>query len=343
VLLTAVVLGGGAYALGLRAGSAAAVGLALALSSTAVVMRVLEEQQANTSPSGRLSFSVLLAQDLALIPILFGLAAISSRYEADFTTQLLRTYVPAALIMGGMILGSRLLLRPLLRIAARAQSRELFIAACLFVVLVTGLLAESAGLSMALGAFVAGLLLAETEYQREVEVTLDPFKGLFLGAFFLSVGIQLNIGVLLREPLLILGVVAAMMAVKLVLVAGLARLFGAPLSVALQSGMLLAAGGEFAFVILGAAGGADLIEPGPAQIALVAATLSMFTIPIWAWLAQRLGSFATKRSARPRSATHPSRRTRKTPRRRCWWWATAGWPAGLGDAATARPALPSPR
>ena len=297
VLICAVLIGGVGYLAGARLGAAVTIGLALALSSTAIVMRVLEERGSHTTPSGRLSFSVLLAQDLALIPILFGIAAVAGRYEADFSEQLLGTYVPAALIMAGMILGSRLLLRPLLGLAARSKSRELFVAACLFVVLVTGALAQAAGLSMGLGAFVAGLLLAETEYHREVEVTLDPFKGLFLGAFFLSVGIQLNLGLLLREPLLVLGVVLGMMLLKAAVITGLARLFGAPLGVALQSGMLLAAGGEFAFVILSGAQAADLIEPGPAQLALVAATLSMFTIPLWAWLADKLGKLASHQAA----------------------------------------------
>ena len=297
VALTALVIGWAGHLAGLRLGSAATLGAALALSSTAIVMRVLEERGADRSPSGRLSFSVLLAQDLALIPILFGIGAVAGRYEADFGAHLLRTYAPAVAILAILVLGGRLLLRPLLRIAAKAQSRELFIAASLFVVLVTGLVAQAGGISMAMGAFIAGLLLAETEYHREVEVALDPFKGLFLGAFFLSVGLQLDLGLIGREPLLVVGGALALMAVKALLITGLARLLGASLSVALQSGMLLAAGGEFAFVILGAAQGVDLIEREPAQLALAIATLTMFTIPLWAMAAERLARVAeTRRS-----------------------------------------------
>ena len=298
VVVTAAVIGAAGYLAGLRLGSAVTLGLALALSSTAIVLRVLEERGAAHSASGRLSFSVLLAQDLALIPILFGMGAVVGRTEADFFTHLLRTYAPAVVFLAALILGGRLLLRPLLRIAARAQSRELFIAASLFVVLVTGLAAQAGGVSMALGAFIAGLLLAETEYHHEVEVALDPFKGLFLGAFFLSVGLQLDLGLIGREPVLVFGGALALIAVKALLVTALARAFGASVSVALQCGLLLAAAGEFAFVILSAAQTADLIEREPAQLALVTATLTMFAIPLLALLAGRLARTTARRAGR---------------------------------------------
>jgi hypothetical protein len=184
----------------------------MALSSTAIVLPVLEEREEQQTPSGRLSFAVLLAQDLALVPILFGIGALAGRGEEGFADQLLGRVVPVAVVFAILIASGPLILRPLLKAAARAATRELFVAACLLVVLVTGLVAQSAGLSMALGAFIAGLLLAETEYQREIQVTIDPFKGLFLGAFFLAVGIELDLGLIAREPLVVLGAAAALIA-----------------------------------------------------------------------------------------------------------------------------------
>jgi len=205
VMVTAGAIAGVGLLFGLPVPTAGVLGAALALSSTAVVLPVLEEREAQDTASGRLSFSVLLAQDLALVPILFGIGALAGRNELDFGEQLLRTFVPVAIVFAVLIASGPLILRPLLRAAARARTRELFIAACLLVVLVTGLVAQAAGLSMALGAFIAGLLLAETEYRDEVEVTLDPFKGLFLGAFFLVVGINLDLAVLVERPAAVLG------------------------------------------------------------------------------------------------------------------------------------------
>jgi CPA2 family monovalent cation:H+ antiporter-2 len=297
VVVTATVIGGIAYLFGLTPGASAALGLALALSSTAIVLPVLEENEAEQTASGRLSFAVLLAQDLALVPILFVLGAATDRNEAGFMSQLIGVLVPVAVVFAILIASGRLLLRPVLKAAASVRTRELFVAACLFVVLVTGLIAQAGGLSMALGAFIAGLLLAETEYQREVQVTIDPFKGLFLGAFFLSVGIELDVGAIVEEPLLIFGLAAGLVVLKAAIITGLARLFGASLPTALQTGLVLGAGGEFAFVILSAALGADLIEPGIAEVAVVTATLTMFSIPVLAWAGQRIGRAAEAKNA----------------------------------------------
>lgn len=293
--VTAAAVAGVAAALGLPLSAAVVLGLALALSSTAVVLPVLAERESHDTPSGRLSFAVLLAQDLALVPILFGIGALSSRGEAGFAAELLGKFAPVAVVFGALIVSGPLILRPLLAAAARAKSRELFVAACLLVVLVTGLIAQSAGLSMGLGAFIAGLLLAETEYQREIEVTIDPFKGLFLGAFFLAVGIELDLGLVAREPLLILGAAGLLVAGKATIIFGLARLFGASVPTALQTGLVLGAGGEFAFVILEAAAGADLIAPALEELAIVTATLTMFAIPLLAWTGERIGRAAQAR------------------------------------------------
>jgi CPA2 family monovalent cation:H+ antiporter-2 len=185
----------------------------------------------------------------------------------------------------------------MLKAAAGAHTRELFVAACLLVVLVTGLVAQAGGLSPALGAFIAGLLLAETEYQHEVEVTLAPFKGLFLGAFFLVVGINLDLGLIAREPLVILGSAILLVAGKALILFGLARLFGASPATAIQTALVLGAGGEFAFVILTQAREAQFVGPRLESLAVVTATLTMFAIPLLAWAGGRIGRTAEIRAA----------------------------------------------
>ena len=278
--------------LGLPLPTAVVLGAALGLSSTAVVLPVLEEREAQDTASGRLSFAVLLAQDLALVPILFGMGALAGRDEVDFGQQLLRTFAPVAVVFGALIASGPLILRPLLKAAAKSGTRELFVAACLLVVLVTGLVAQAAGLSMALGAFIAGLLLAETEYQHEVEVTLAPFKGLFLGAFFLAVGIDLDLGLIVERPAVIFGAVALLVIGKAAILFVLARLFGAARHTAIQTALVLGAGGEFAFVILTAALDAQFVGPRLEGLAVVTATLSMFTIPLLAWAGERIARAA---------------------------------------------------
>ncbi len=292
VTVTTAAIGAVGVLLGLPLPTAGVLGAALALSSTAIVLPVLEEREAQDTASGRLSFAVLLAQDLALVPILFGMGALAGRNELDFGEQLLRTFVPVAAVFALLIASGPLILRPLLKAAARSGTRELFVAACLLVVLVTGLVAQAAGLSMALGAFIAGLLLAETEYQHEVEVTLAPFKGLFLGAFFLAVGIDLDWGVMAERPGVLLGAVAALVAGKALILFVLARLFGAATHTAVQTALVLGAGGEFAFVILSVALDAQFLGPRLEELAVATATLSMFTIPVLAWAGERIGRAA---------------------------------------------------
>ena len=179
--------------------AAAALGAALALSSTAIVMPLLAEAKRQHSQAGRATFAVLLFQDLAVAPILITLTVVGGQADG-FSPRLLLAFVPAALGLVLIVVAGRLLLRPMLSSVVRAKSEELFMAACLLVVIGAGLLSALTGLSMALGAFIAGLLLAETEYRHEVEVTIDPFKGLLLGLFFLSVGIGLDLSLLARLP-----------------------------------------------------------------------------------------------------------------------------------------------
>lgn len=270
--------------------AAVAIGAALALSSTAMVMPLLAESKRQHSQAGRATFAVLLFQDLAVAPILITLTVIGSRGGGDlFSPKMLLTFAPAALGLLALVVFGRLLLRPMMKSVARAKSEELFMAASLLIVIGAGLVAALTGLSMALGAFVAGLLLAETEYRHEVEVTIEPFKGLLLGLFFLSIGIGLDLSLLLQKPVLILGMAVGALVLTGGVVFALGLLFGLKPRKALEAGMLLAAGGEFAFVILDTAMNSGLVDRGTGRTVLVASTLTMFCIPALAALGARLG------------------------------------------------------
>jgi len=269
---------------------ATAVGAALALSSTAIVMPSLVENRRQHSAAGRAAFSVLLLQDLAVAPILVTLAILGGRSAEQLSPRLLLTFAPALIGVLVLLAAGRWLLRPMLRSVAKAKSEELFMAACLLVVIGAGVVAALTGLSMALGAFIAGLLLGETEYRHEVEVTIEPFKGLLLGLFFLSVGIGLDLSLLVSSPLFIFGMAIGLIGLKAATIFGLARLFRLPARAALETGLLLAAGGEFAFVIMEAAMGAQIVDQAVGRSVLVAATLSMMLIPPLALLGARIGA-----------------------------------------------------
>jgi monovalent cation:H+ antiporter-2, CPA2 family len=290
VALSLAATAGAALMLGQPLGAAAAIGAALALSSTAIVMPILAEQKRQHSLAGRATFSVLLFQDLAVAPILVTLTLLGRRGGAPaLSPDLLLAFAPAVLGIVGLLVVGRLVLRPMLRSVARAKSEELFVAACLLVVIGAGLVSAFAGLSMALGAFIAGLLLAETEFRHEVQVTIEPFKGLLLGLFFLSIGIGLNVPLLLARPLEVLGAAGGLTAVNGAVVFTLAKLFRLRTRAAAEAALLLAGAGEFAFVILGQAMDQKLVDRMTGQALQVAATLSMVAIPFLAALGARIG------------------------------------------------------
>ncbi|MEW5685878.1 MAG: cation:proton antiporter [Pseudomonadota bacterium] len=289
VLLCLTATAVGAYLTGMSPPAALALGAALALSSTAIVMPILAEQKRQHSQAGRATFSVLLFQDLAVAPILVTLTLMDRRGGEGPVTALLLSLVPAVIGLAVLFVLGRVLLRPMLRSVARARSEELFLAASLLVVVGAGLVSALAGLSMALGAFVAGLLLAETEFRHEVEVRVEPFKGLLLGLFFISVGIGLNVPLLLDRPATILGVAVGLLALNTLVIFCLARAFGLKSRSAIEAALLLAGAGEFAFVILGQAMNQDLVDRTTGETVLVAATLSMFAIPMLSQLSLRLG------------------------------------------------------
>jgi CPA2 family monovalent cation:H+ antiporter-2 len=280
-------LGGVAWALGQPPVAALVIGAALTLSSTAIAVPVLVERKRLHSEGGRATFSVLLFQDLAVAPILITLA-ILGRGDGVFRLSDLLALGPAALGLGAIVLFGRLALRPMMRSVAKAKSEEMFMAACLLVIIGAGLVSALSGLSMALGAFVAGVLLAETEYRHEVEVKIEPFKGLLLSLFFVSLGIRLDLSLLVASPILVLGVAVGLVVVKAVMVVGLGKLFGLSNRAAIETALTLAAGGEFAFVILDNAMGADVVSTRIGQAVLVAATLTMFLIPFLSGIGGRL-------------------------------------------------------
>lgn len=263
--------------------TAGVLALALSLSSTAIVVPVLAEKKKLNTFSGRAIFSVLLFQDLLVAPVLLVL----SMSSGDGRSNLAWTFASAFAALAAIAGVGRLALRPFFHLVAAAKSNDLFIAACLLVVTATAVAAATAGLSMALGAFIAGLLLAETEFRRAVELTIEPYKGLLLGLFFVSVGVDLDPQQIVAHPLTTIGLALGLTVLKAPIVAGLAALFGARGVRVRQIGLLLAPGGEFAFLIFAAATAAGLISRPLASDAMIAVTLSMALIPPLATLATR--------------------------------------------------------
>lgn len=308
-LLCAGAIAAAALGAGQPPAAALAAGAALALSSTAIVVPAMVEARRLHAEAGRASFGILLFQDLAVAPIMVTLGVLGAGGAASPARLL--SLAPAVAGLAALVLGGRLLLRPMMRSVAKAGSQEMFMAASLLVVIGAGLAAALAGLSMALGAFIAGLLLAETEYRHEVEVTIEPFKGLLLGLFFLSVGIGLDLGRLVAHPALILGLTAGLLAVKAAATAGSARLMGLKPAAAAEAGLALAAGGEFAFVVLGAAMDGRLMDRGLGGSLMVAASLSMFAIPALTAAGARIGR---RRAAEPRPEAGPPPEPSETAR-----------------------------
>jgi CPA2 family monovalent cation:H+ antiporter-2 len=301
VAISAIVIAALLIAIGLDRSASIAIGLALAMSSTAVIVQVLVGENRLASMAGRVSFAVLLFQDLAVVPILFALnfsgvdPGDGGLATADPTLLQVGEAVLSALaaVVFILVLGRRAL-RPLFHSVARSGTPESFMAMSLLVVLATGLITAYAGLSMALGALIAGLLLAETEYRRQIEVTIEPFKGLFLGVFLIAIGMSLDLGYLVREPVLILGLCLGLLAIKLGLIIGLSRVFGLSWNVGLQAGLLLAPGGEFGFVILEVARDHSLINQSQAETALLVATITLALIPLLSRLGRRLSPYVAR-------------------------------------------------
>lgn len=266
------------------------IGACLALSSTAIVLEVLSAQGRLTTAAGRTSFSVLLAQDLAVIPILMFVSILGAAPGGSILKTVAMSLAQAVAAVALIVLVGRTMLRPLFAQVARTNSSELFIAAILFVIVGTGVVAAVANLSMALGAFVAGLLLAETEYRKAIEATIEPFKGLLLGIFFFTVGMSIDVRELAREPLLLIACVIGLIALKALILALLGWIFRLGRAATIETALVLGPGGEFAFVGLGLAASLGVISKQTASFTLAIASLTMVLIPVLSMLARALNA-----------------------------------------------------
>ena len=334
VVLTTAAISGIALLFGNTVESSLVIGACLALSSTAIVLQLLAEQKRLTTIAGRSIFAILLAQDLAVVPILFlivvfgktagdaGAGAAAASGSVWFGLLMALTQAAAAILL---IIGiGRLILRKLFRLVAHTHNRELFMATILFVVVGTSLLTHVAGLSMALGAFLAGLVLAETEFRRQVEVDIEPFKGMLLGLFFISVGMRIDLAELARYPLMVAASVVGMVSLKAVVVAGLTRLFRLSWPVSTEASLLLAGGGEFAFLVLGLASSSGLVTHDVEQFMLLVSSGTMMLTPYLARLSRKASS---------QSATRPRWRT-ATPSPAPPSKAASSWSATAASAAS---------
>jgi glutathione-regulated potassium-efflux system ancillary protein KefC/glutathione-regulated potassium-efflux system protein KefB len=297
VLATAFAIAAAAALLGLDWRTALAVGLVLAMSSTAIVLQTLDEKGLRQGAIGRAAFGVLLLQDLSVIP-LFALLPLLATHapmdtgaaggaEAAHGVPSLISTLPAwlqtlaVLAAVATVVGvGRFAVRPMFRFIAQARLREIFTASALLIVVGVAALMEMVGLSAALGAFLAGVVLAESEFRRELETDIEPFRGLLMGLFFITVGAQIDLILIVSKPLLLLGIVIGLMSLKFGVMFGLAKLGGANNRVASAVGVALAQGGEFAFVLLAFTVGAGVISPGLAALLTAAVALSMAFTPL---------------------------------------------------------------
>ncbi|MEZ5840158.1 MAG: monovalent cation:proton antiporter-2 (CPA2) family protein [Hyphomicrobiales bacterium] len=298
ILVTGLVIGLIAYLFENSIAASIVLGACLALSSTAIVMQLLMRSRRIGSPVGRASFAILLMQDLAVVPILFLVGVFGADEEANIGLDLLLALGKAGLAISLIYVTGRLVLRPVLRVVAQARSPEMFMAAILLTVIGTSAITGLAGLSMALGAFMAGLVIAETEFRQEVEVDIEPFKGLMLGLFFMSVGMGIDWREVGAEPFWIPASVVGLIGLKALITAGLSVAFGLPRHTAIEAGLLLGQGGEFAFIVIGLAVSLGLMPRDVGQFMLIVAGLTMLVTPIVGSLAARLGSRLEKNSAK---------------------------------------------
>jgi CPA2 family monovalent cation:H+ antiporter-2 len=289
VALSTVAIGAGVRLAGGVPAAGIVLGLCLALSSTAIVMQLLIEQHRSASQAGRIALSVLLLQDMMVVPILFVVEVMAGSKETGGVgiVPLIRPFAEALAAVIAIMLVGRFVVRPLLRSAVRTGSRDLIMAIALLILVVFALATGLAGLSVALGAFLAGLLLSDSEARHNIEVDLEPFKGLLLGIFFITVGSNIDAAEIAADAGWILLAVVLLMGIKATILYGVARAFGVPRADAAEVALLLAQAGEFAFVVIGVAG--VLLPPRLASGAVAAVGFSMLLTPLLASAARMLG------------------------------------------------------
>jgi len=297
VLATGAVLFALALAFGLAWQAALVAGFGLAMSSTALVLASLAERKQLATRHGREAFAVLLFQDLTVIPLLALLPLLG-----DAGARAAGGWLPALKGIAAIaivIVASRLVVRPLLKAVASYGGREVFTAAALLLVVGAALLMEKIGLSASLGAFLAGVLLADSEFRHELEADIEPFKGLLLGLFFIAVGMSANLALVLERPLTVLGLAAGLMIAKTALMYGIARIGGATNDTAQRLAVAVSQGGEFAFVLFTAAGALGVFETGTAELLVVVVTVSMLLSPLAFELHERILTRWLDRHAAP--------------------------------------------
>jgi len=300
ILVTGTFIGLVAFAWGNSPAAAAVLGACLALSSTAIVTQLLVEGRRLATPAGRAAFSVLLMQDLAVVPILFSVSVVGTAAAGNLAAGFGTALAEAGLTIVLIYAAGRLLLRPLLRFVARTGSREAFMAIILLIAVGTAAVTALAGLSMALGAFLAGLLIAETEYRHQVQIDIEPFKGLMLGLFFMSVGMGIDWRVVGQQPFWIAASVLGLFALKSLINTGLCLAWKLPRHQAIEVGLLLGQAGEFAFVVVGLAMALGLMPAPTGQFMLIVAGMTMLLTPPVAIAARRLAEGIERRVASDR-------------------------------------------
>jgi glutathione-regulated potassium-efflux system ancillary protein KefC len=299
VAAVALVLFGAALLLGVGWKLALIAGLGLSLSSTAIALASLEERNLMPTPAGQAGFAILLFQDIAAIPMIAIVPLLGIPDDAGAGGGFWLAALRVVGVLAGLIFGGRYLVRPLLQVIARTDTREIFTAFALLLIIAISLLMQWIGMSMALGAFMAGVLLADSEYRHALETDLEPFKGLLLGLFFIAVGMSVDFAVFLAHPWLILGLVAGFLAIKTAVLYGLSRLLGIARGQHLQFALLLSQGGEFAFVVFGAAATARVFSEDVASTLVVVVALSMVITPLVLMAYDRLAARRESRDVKP--------------------------------------------
>ena len=274
--------------------AALVLGLPLALSSTAQVLPLLQSRGRMKTDYGEKSFSILLFQDISIVPMLTIVAALSRAPALEGAIEGWTLALYAVLAIVALVLAGRYLLSPLLRLVGKISERELFIVTGLFTVCVSAAVMQAIGVSPALGAFVAGVMLADSPYRHELEADIDPFRSILLGLFFLAVGMLLDVDVILAQPLFVASLALALVAVKITVIFALGRFFGLKSKQSIIMAMLLSQGGEFAFVLFTAAQQALLIEPEAGSLFGAVVTLSMATTPFLMIIAGKLAARSGK-------------------------------------------------
>lgn len=273
------------YYFGLRLDTSFIIGFGLALSSTAFVLQILTEKQQLSSTHGREAFTILLFQDMAIIPLLAIIPFFSGVREQSYD---LIYFAKVFAIFGGLIAVSRYVVRPFFKFVASSGASELLTAVALFIVMGVSILMGYLDISMALGAFLTGVLLADSEYRHELEASIEPFKGLLLGLFFMSVGMVTDIQQIVENPILIIGAALALMLFKFVIIIAIAKALGNRLSVSIRLGVVLAQGGEFAFVLFSAANAQNVLQSDIANFLTLVVTISMALTPLAMMLSDKL-------------------------------------------------------